>query len=313
MKTTNIIKDEIMGKHILILLVISGIAFSAISFFILDEEIPKFFSNTQVTTAPTKICENGLCYFKDVKDTSNHMFVQLGEKLSKSQQVLKNEEFTNLKLVKNLPTKEQEVSGNKAVLFAEKDSFLREGVQNSNEGSNPVLRIMGTGPTNNRVLIAFNQDNIQNVVTGKTLESATLKLYIESNNHNWGDGQLINIHRLETNWQEGSGISTTVPNLLNPNDGVTWSCSTNSDECSNKWNGGKFAQNPTDSIWISNQVEGYWVKFDVTKDILDHISSKENFGWIIMKSDENSEGQINIASREAQSNIPELVLVFSDD
>ena len=313
MKTTNIIKDEIMGKHFLILLVIAGIAFSAISFLILDEEISKFFSNTQVTTAPTNICENGLCYFKDVKDTSNHVFVQLGEKLSKSQQVLKNEEFTNLKLVKNLPVKEPEMSGNKALLFAEKDSFLREGIQNSNEGSNPVLRIMGTGPTNNRVLIAFNQDNIQNAVTGKTLKSATLKLYIESNNHNWGDGQLINIHSLETNWQEGSGISTTVTNLLNPDDGVTWSCSTDSNECSNQWNGGKFAKNPTDSIWISNQVEGYWVKFDVTKDILDYLSSKENFGWIIMKSDENSEGQINIASREAQSNIPELVLVFSDD
>src|SRR3990172_4227618 len=106
--------------------------------------------------------------------------MELQEEFSKTQKVLKNEEFTNLKLVKNLPVKEPEVSGNKVTLFAEKDSFIREGVQNSNEGSNQVLRIMGTGPTNNRALIAFNQDDIQNVATGKTLESATLKLYIES-------------------------------------------------------------------------------------------------------------------------------------
>ena len=312
MKTNNIIKDELMGRNHLSLLVIAGIAFSAISFFILDEEIQEIFSYTEVTQVPPTICENGLCYFKDAKETSTHMFVQLGEELSKSPQILKNEEFTNLKLVKNLPVKESEASGNKVTLFAEKDSFIREGVQNSNEGSNQVLRIMGTGPTNNRVLIAFDQDNIQNVATGKTLESATLKLYIESNNRNWGGGQLINIHSFETDWQEGNGISVPVSNLLNPSDGVTWSCPTDSNECT-QWNGGKFAQNPTDSIWISNQVEGYWVKFDVTNDILDYLSSEENFGWIIMKSDENSEGQINIASREAQSNIPELVLVFSDD
>ena len=313
MKTNNITKDEIIGRNLLSLLVISGLAFSVISFFMLDEEIQEIFSNTKVTPVPNNICENGLCNFKDAKETSNHMFVQLGEELSKSPQILKNEEFTNLKLVKNLPVKKSEVSGNKVTLFAEKDSFIREGVQNSNEGSNQVLRIMGTGPTNNRALIAFDQDNIQNVATGKTLESATLKLYIESNNQNWGDGQLISIHSFETDWQEGNGISTPVSNLLNPSYGVTWSCPTDSDECSNQWNGGKFDQNPTDSIWISNQVEGYWVKFDVTDDILAYLSSEENFGWIIMKSDENSEGQINIASRETQSHIPELVLVFSDD
>ena len=313
MKINNIPKDEIMGRNLLCLLVIAGIAFSTISFFILDEETQKIFSATQISQVPSNICENGLCNFKDAKDTSKPMFVQLGDELSKTQQVLKNEEFTNLKLVKNLPIKEAEVSGNKATLFAEKDSYIREGVQNSNEGSNPVLRIMGSGPTNNRVLIAFNQDNIENMSTDKTLVSATLKLYIESNNQNWGDGQLISIYNLETDWQEGNGISAPISNLMNPGNGVIWNCPVDLNDCNNTWNGGKFDQTPTDSIWISNQVEGYWVKFDVTKDILDYLSSKENFGWIIMKSDENSEGQINIASREAQSHIPELELVFLDD
>jgi hypothetical protein len=88
---------------------------------------------------------------------------------------------------------------------------------------------MGTGPINNRALIAFDQDDIQNVATGKTLESATLKLYIESNNQNWGDGQLISVHNFETDWQEGNGINAPVSNLLESSDGVTWSCPTDSD------------------------------------------------------------------------------------
>ncbi len=313
MNMNYIIKDEIMGKNIIILLVISGITFSVISFLIIDEEIQETFSSIDVTPTQIKICDNGLCNFKDIKAISNPMFVQLAEESSEPQQVLKNEEFTNLKLVKNIQTKTPEVSGNKITLFAEKDSFIREAAQNSNEGANQVLRIMGTGPTNNRALISFNQDDIQNMSPDKILKSATLNLYIESNNHNWGDGQLVNIHKFESDWQEGNQVSTPISNLLIPSNGVSWLCPTESDECSNSWNGGKFNQNPTDSIWISNQVDGYWVKFDVTTDILNSLSSGENFGWIIMKSDENSDGQINISSKEAQSNIPELVLVFSDD
>ena len=48
MKINNIPKDEIMGRNLLCLLVIAGIAFSAISFFILDEETQKIFSTTEV-------------------------------------------------------------------------------------------------------------------------------------------------------------------------------------------------------------------------------------------------------------------------
>ncbi|HXV66069.1 MAG TPA: DNRLRE domain-containing protein [Nitrosopumilaceae archaeon] len=305
----SIIKDEIIGKNIIIFLVLAGISFSALSFFILDNEIQEAFSLVETSKAPIKICENGLCYFKD----TNSMFVQLDEDVSTPLQVLKNEEFTNLKLVKNIQTKSPQISANKITLFAEKDSFIREGAKNSNEGANSVLRIMGSGPTNNRVLISFNQDDILTHLSNKTLKYATLNLYIESNNHNWGDGQFVNLHKFESDWKEGNQISTPVSNVLTSSNGVTWSCPQNSSECSNSWNGGKFDSQPTDSIWISNTVEGYWIKFDVTLDILDLQSSENNFGWIIIKNDENSEGQINISSKESQKNIPELVMVFSDE
>ena len=213
--------------------------------------------------------------------------------------------------MKNLPKMELKQSGNKVSLFAEKDSYIREGIQNSNEGSNHVLKIMGTGPTNNRAMVSFDQADILDVAHGRNLESATLKLYIEGNNQNWGDGQLINIHSLEANWQEGTGLNQYTAGF-NSEDGVTWNCSVNS-KCNDEWNGGYFNQIPTDSVWISNQVENYWIKADVTNDILDHQLDDESFGWILMKSDEDSEGQINISSRESQLHIPELVLVFSDE
>ncbi|HEY7777115.1 MAG TPA: DNRLRE domain-containing protein [Nitrososphaeraceae archaeon] len=311
MKTTSISKDDLLGRNLLSLFIISGIAFSAISFFILNEEMQEIFS-TSTEPVPTEICENGLCHFKDSEKTYTPILIQQAEKISKTQQLLKNEDFTNLKLGNNIPIKDAQVSDNTAILFAEKDSFIREGIQNSNEGLNQVLRIMGTGPTNNRILIAFNQEDIKTLSDGKTLETATLKLYVEENNHNWGDGQLINIYKLENNWEEGDGLSAPVSSLFNSGHGVTWDCNVDSADCS-KWNGGVFNQTPTDSELITNQLDGNWIKFDVTQDILEYLSTDENFGWIITKSDEESDGQINISSRESSSHNPELVLVFSDD
>jgi hypothetical protein len=312
MKTNNIFKDDLVGRNLLGLFVISGIVFSAISFLILEDGIEGIFSSTANPT-PTQICENGLCYFKDAKKTHASILVQQEEQSSsKTLQSLKNEDFTNIKLGKNISVKEPIISGNQVTLFAEKDSFIREGIQNSNEGSNQILRIMGSGPINNRVLIAFNQEEIKTLSAGKNLDSAILKLYVEENNQNWGNGQLINIYKLKNNWEEGNGLSAPISSIFYSNHGVTWECTVDSNACS-KWNGGVFNQNPTDSELVTNQINGDWITFDVTQDIIDYLYYDNNFGWIIMKSDEESGGQINISSRESSSNNPELVLVFSDD
>ncbi len=303
--------ENLLGRGSISLLVIAGLVFSAGAFFILDESTQNILSETEIKSSTIPICENGLCFTNDEKGNFEHIFVQQGEDFARINQVSQNEDFSNLKLVKNLPKMELKQSGNKVSLFAEKDSYIREGIQNSNEGSNHVLKIMGTGPTNNRAMVSFNQADILDVVQGRTLESATLQLYIEGNNQNWGDGQLINIHSLEANWQEGTGLNHYAGGFFDL-EGVTWNCSESSN-CNNEWNGGYYNQVPTDSVWISNQVEDYWIKADVTNDILDYQLDDENFGWIAMKSDEDSEGQINISSRESQLHIPELVLVFSDE
>ncbi len=304
-------QDEILGRSTLSLLVIIGIAFSTISFLMLDDEIQNIFSESEKSVV-TNICENGLCYSTDAESGFNQILVQQGADLSTTDQILRNEDFSNLKLVKSAPVKHFEASGNKVTLYAEKDSFIREGVQNSNDGSNQVLRILGAGPINNRALISFDLDDIPTISSGKAMESATIKLFVEKNNLRWGDGQYISIHRLQTQWDEGTGINAPVSNLIKSN-GVTWNCPVQNVDCSQKWEGGVFNKNPSDSIWISNQVDNYWIKFDVTSDILDYQLTQENFGWIIIKNNEDSEGQINIASREAKSYNPELVLVFSNE
>jgi hypothetical protein len=305
-------QDEILGRGVLSLLVITGVTLSGITFFMLDDGLQNTFSEDKVKSIPTSICENGLCYVENTEGISKNILVQQGVDISNSNQVFQNEDFSHLKLVKNYPVKELEKSGNKLTLFAEKDSFIREGIQNTNEGSNEVLRIMGSGPINNRALISFNLDNIEEFSSGKTLQSATIKLYVEKNNLQWGDGQYISIHRVQTQWDEGNGVNSPVSNLVK-SDGVTWSCPINSNSCNEEWNGGIFDQSPSDSIWMSNQVDSYWIKFDVTSDILNYQVTNENSGWIIMKDNEESDGQINIASREAISNNPELVMVFSDE
>jgi len=305
-------QDEILGRGILSLLVITGVAFSGITFFMLDDGLQTTLAEYEVKSVPTNICENGLCGIENSEGISNIILVQQGVDISSTDQVIKNDDFSNLQLVKSPPVKEFEKSGNKVTLFAEKDSFIREGIQNTNEGSNEVLRIMGAGLINNRALISFNLDDIQEVSSGKTLQSATIKLYVEKNNLQWNDGQYISIHNLLTPWDEGNGVNAPVSNLIR-SDGVTWNCPVDSISCNEKWNGGIFNENPSDSIWISNQVDDYWIKFDVTSDIYNYQEANENFGWIIMKDDEGSDGQINIASREAKSNNPELVMVFSDE
>jgi hypothetical protein len=303
--------ESLIGKGTIFLLVVTGFAFSASTFFILDDSVQTIFFESEVKTSTIPICENGLCYTSENRENFEHILVQQGEVLSSINHVSQNEDFSNLKLVKNLPKIVLKQSGNKISLFAEKDSFIREGIKNSNEGSNHVLKIMGSGPTNNRAMVSFSHIDILDATKGKTLATATLKLYIDGNNQNWGNGQLIDIHSLEINWQEGTGFNPTTGGFFNSK-GVTWGCSNNAN-CDDEWNGGLYNQIPTDSVWISNQVEDYWIKFDVTKDILDYQLNDESFGWIIMKANEDSEGQINIASRESQSHIPELVLVFSDD
>ncbi|MFB5598237.1 MAG: DNRLRE domain-containing protein [Nitrosopumilaceae archaeon] len=298
-------QDLWTGKRLLSILVISGLSISGMSIFML---VDGFSTSTTLTSDYETLCDDGLCYNVATDSIPVGTFVQQSADFDTSTVTQNNEDFSSFSIPKDT-VQDYTITGDIATLFASKDSFLREGIKESNEGANEVLRVMGTGPTNNRALIAFDQSQIETVLDGKSLESATLKIFVVSNDGKWLDGQTISIHGLTAGWLEGNGINAPFGSFVGTQKGVNWNCSDGND-CTN-WNGGNYDQIPTDTVQITNQVDGIWIEFDVTGDIEAFVDGSENNGWIIMKSDEDAPGRINFAAREAQSNIPQLELTFA--
>jgi len=293
--TTN---SEILSKKFLALLVVSGVIISSTTFMIMSDNFGN--SSTKYSTiAVEKLCEGGLCGSVNKMSST---FVQSAEG-DTVDAVQNNEDFSSFSIPKN-NLQDFTVTGDVATLYASKDSFLREGIKESNEGANDILRVMGTGPTNNRALVAFDQSQIESILEGKSLESATLKVFVVSNDGKWTDNQTISIHELSSAWTEGNGINAPFGSFIGTQKGVNWNCSDGT-QCTD-WNGGIYNQIPTDTVKITNQVDGMWIEFDVTSDVQAFVDGTENNGWIIMKSDEDSPGRINFAAREAQSNVPQL-------
>lgn len=294
------IHSEFEGKKLLSLLVITGFAFSGLSGFVLSDgfgmadSIPKTSVMVEKNSIPSFVQQSEVASSTAMIDTTNEV-------------------FTDIKFDKNtVPQKDYQLYGNKATLFSEKDSFIREGIKFSNEGSNEILRVMGAGPTNNRAVVQFSQDEIESVSESKQLESATLKLFIISNDGKWENGQYVTIHQLTTEWLEGNESNAPLADFVGIQNGVSWNCSSDGSSCVSKWNGGHYIDTPTDSVFISNHLQdGYWITFDVTEDVNNFLLGSPNHGWIIKKSNEDSSGRINFAARESNSNVPELVMVFS--
>jgi len=208
-------------------------------------------------------------------------------------------------------------------MSAVKDSFIRSGAKNTNEGANTILQIQSTG--NNRAVIAFDNNDIINAVDGRQLISATLHLYVIDSNHDWGTkGRTIEIHKITGNWIEGNGVNF-IPRHLDEDDeptknkgtgyGVTWSCSTDSNinnkksNCDPKWNGGNFDSSTSDSVLITSKMMNQFIDFDVTADVQSFLDGSANNGWLIKKTLEKQNGRIEFASRESTSNSPVLELV----
>lgn len=294
------IHSEFEGKKLLSLLVVTGFAFSGLSGFVLSDgfgmadSIPKTSVMVEKNSIPSFVQQSEVASSTVMIDTTNEV-------------------FTDIKFDKNtVPQKDYQLYGNKATLFSEKDSFIREGIKFSNEGSNEILRVMGSGPTNNRAVVQFSQDEIESVSESKQLESATLKLFIISNDGKWENGQHVTIHQLTTEWLEGNESNAPLADFVGIQNGVSWNCSSDGSSCVSKWNGGHYIDTPTDSVFISNHLQdGYWITFDVTEDVNNFLLGSPNHGWIIKKSNEDSSGRINFAARESNSNVPELVMVFS--
>jgi hypothetical protein len=179
------------------------------------------------------------------------------------------------------------------------DTYLRSGSANQNQGSDTILRVQQSG--NNRALVRFDQAAIVTTVGSGTLASATLELYIQTNANNWGTtGRSVDALRLTADWTEL---------------GATWNCRIDSNtanssaDCSPQWNGGSFATTATASKLHTNNLTG-WVQFDVTADVRAFLTGTLNYGWVIKKTDESQNGQVDYTSRQGTAgNGPRLVLV----
>ena len=170
-------------------------------------------------------------------------------------------------------------------LSALKDSFLKKSHPDVTNGNKIFLRVAGTDILSTRVVVTFDQDQIENGFSG-TLISATVEFEIDATNNNWGSGRTIDIHRLTSAWTETD---------------VTWN---------SPWvtAGGDFAATATDTVTITNG-QTNTVEFNVLADIKAFMSGTPNYGWIIKKTDETSGGGIDFESREAGT--PKLVIAFS--
>ncbi len=201
-------------------------------------------------------------------------------------------------------------------LSGSRDSFLRSGADDTNEGANERLRIQNSG--NNRAVVAFDLTGISTV----GLQSATLVLDIAENSNNWGaNGRLVDVHRLLVDWTEGNGRNDVMvgggPAFRGTGEGVTWHCSKDTNvvnqsaNCSPLWNGGSFAAATAPGSLHTNGLGGQ-VSWDVTADVL----AGANFGWTIRKREENQNGQVRYYSREGAALAgnadlaPRLVLVY---
>jgi RHS repeat-associated protein len=184
-------------------------------------------------------------------------------------------------------------------LSAIADTYLRSGSPNQNQGDEVGLRVQSTGQ--NRALVRFDSATVSAALSGGSLARARLELFVATNADNWGSsGRSVDVHRLLADWSEG---------------GATWNCgidqipSNSKPDCLTQWAGGLFAEEPTDSVLHTNGMSG-WIAFDVTADVAAFANGESDFGWLVKKTEEGQNGQVEYAARESGGDTaPRLVLV----
>ncbi len=202
-----------------------------------------------------------------------------------------------------------------------KDTYVKSGNPNQNEGASTVLRVRANG--NNRGILQVSESAIESAIGTGTLISAKIRLTIADNGNGWGgSGRTLDVHRLTSDWTEGNGNS--ILGILNfaSGSGATWNCATDSNiansvkNCSGstEWEMGQSSgypwdPTPSDTKTIINNQTGN-MEFDVTADVASYLSgTNANDGWVIKKTNENQSGSVDFGSRESSS-IPQLIITY---
>lgn len=199
-----------------------------------------------------------------------------------------------------------------------KDTFLRQGTENLNEGANPMLVVRKKGDI--RSLVGFDLAG-QNMA-GLTKATLVLKIGSMPPSHWKNGGSPIEAVRLTSDWTEGNGKDLDVPDAdatRGTDAGATWKCATDTNitntkkDCSSTWDGGDnaVAARTAPTVTITNGMTGE-VTFDVTQDVLAGATN----GWLIDKVNESHAGNIKFYSKEGASGdaslAPKLILEFQN-
>lgn len=204
------------------------------------------------------------------------------------------------------------VPGGPVVLTALRDTFLRQGATDTNEGANDALRIQSSGK--NRGLIAFDMSEVESGF----VTHAAMVLTISDIVDNWGaSGRTVSAHPLLGTWTEGNGW-TVGGNTRGQGTGATWSCSTDTEIANQQadcpgagWEGGLFGLASGPPVLHINGMSGE-VSYDVTADV----AAGAAFGWIVKKDNEGQNGKVFYRSREGAATAgnlqqaPRLVLEY---
>lgn len=186
-------------------------------------------------------------------------------------------------------------------LSASGDTYVRGGQQNQNQNSDTFLRVQSSGP--NRTLVRFTQAQIAAAIGGGTLVSATLELFIQFNQNNWGaTGRTVSAHRITVDWTE-AGATYNCP--------IDTNLANQQPDCATQWNGGTFVATETSHVLHTNGLSGY-VQYTVTSDVAAFLVGTNNYGWLIKLTNEPQNGQVDYTSREGTAGQqPRLVLVYN--
>ncbi len=193
------------------------------------------------------------------------------------------------------------------VLTATADAFVRKIEPNQNRGSRPQMWIRGTGGKT-RALVQFDSAQIRASIGGFTLQSATLEMVVDTA-FSWGAaGRFVGAYSAQQPWTE-AGVTYNCANDTDPSN-LTLEC-----DAADVWDMGgapaarPYAQNPTDSVLVTNNSAGTTLSLDVTADVAAFLAGGNAHGWLITKVLEDKAGQVKLGSREGgQAATLELVV-----
>ena len=182
------------------------------------------------------------------------------------------------------------------VIPVDRDSILRAGARNLNEGHNPLLHL----GQNRTIVVGFDTTGF----AVENLTSAFLTLTINPENPPalWGlMGRTVQAYAILDQWVEGNGRFFGLPisqKSKGSGSGVTWSCHIDTNianhraDCFPRWQGGDTYPEPTNSVHIVNGLTGS-ISFDVTEDVIAGVNS-----WLIRREPGSPSGHIRFFAKE---------------